>query len=135
LAVLNLCWSSEQIAKDLLTGGQCGRTPPSAKLIGTIYHFWDGQNVVGVQLSEAVTIAAGQVLAIRTKSCFKQVTVSEFQVDENLRLTLKVTGQRSDFPIDSEVFALDKNSFQTSNKLDERHFGRTMVMRLVPPSE
>lgn len=125
LGAMKHSWSLATIIGDMLHGGIYRASPPASRYLGDVYHFWNEPKVVGVQTIATFDLRDGDIIAIQLSQKFHQCELVRPRIDSDGKLTFKVDLGRSDVPVGSHVYLLDrKRSFQTDT-IDEADDARS----------
>lgn len=106
LGVLEYGWLRRAICNALTGGGVFDPAPPGSVLLGTVYHFWGGSGVVGVQLESDVLIEDGDSVVMELPESFYTVLVAGPRTDDSLRVTFSIPLGRGEVPLGCRVFRI-----------------------------
>ncbi|MEZ5944955.1 MAG: hypothetical protein R3C18_26520 [Planctomycetaceae bacterium] len=113
LGAMKYSWSFTTIIGDILQGGVFRAGPPASQYLGDVYHFWDEQQVVGVETIATFKLSDADIVVIELPQRFHQCELAKPRLDSNGRLTFKIDLERCDVPVGSHVYLLDRHrSFQ-----------------------
>ncbi len=142
LGAIRYRWSVQRIIDALMQPGLQACDPPSSKVLGNVYKFWEKPKVIGIQPLGSASLQVGDIVAVLLRDRFHQHEIGECMTDCDGRITFKCDINRADVLIGAHVFLLDRElSIRPSHSTDnvtaddtDGGFGNMFAFGAVHPS-